>query len=113
VRVRAFSPIPASGQCDWGGASEAERSAASRRFGKTDRIPVAPRCDREERRMARDGGSDSQAREDLRSDIDALEEMIVRLLADPRITDDGPLLLAARTVLERRREELARTSPDV
>jgi hypothetical protein len=50
-----------------------------------NRIPVAPRCDREDLGMARDGDSDAREKTDVRADIGALEEMIARLLADPRI----------------------------
>ena len=63
--------------------------------------------------MARDGDSDAREKTDLRADIGALEEMIVRLLADPRITDDSPVLLATRSVLEQRRAALARISTDL
>jgi hypothetical protein len=61
--------------------------------------------------MARD--SDAREETDLRADIGALEEMIVRLLADPRITDDSLVLVATRTVLEQRRAALARISTDL
>lgn len=63
--------------------------------------------------MARDADSDARGNEGIRADIDALEEMIVRLHADPRITDDSLVLLATRTVLERRRAELAPISTDL
>jgi hypothetical protein len=62
--------------------------------------------------MARGGDSDGRGKKDLRADVDALEEMIVRLLADPRITDDSLVLQATRTVLKQRRAELARISTD-
>jgi hypothetical protein len=63
--------------------------------------------------MARDGDFNARGENDLRADIGALEEMIVRLLADPRITDDSLVLLATRTVLDQRRAELARISTDL
>jgi hypothetical protein len=63
--------------------------------------------------MARDGDSDAREKTDLRADIGALEEMIVRLLADPRITADNLVLLATRSVLEQRRAELARISTEL
>jgi hypothetical protein len=63
--------------------------------------------------MARDGDFHARGKKDLRADIDALEEMIVRLLADPRTTDDSVVLLATRTVLEQRRAKLARISTDL
>jgi hypothetical protein len=93
----------------------AKYTVTSRRLEREahDLTPIAPRYDWEDLGMARDGHSGARGKNDLRADIDALEEMIVRLLADPRITHDSPVLMAARTVLDQRRVELARISTNL
>lgn len=44
----------------------------------------------------------------VQADIDALGDMIERLLQSPRVVEDSVALMAARSVLEQRRAELAR-----